>query len=99
MLKRLRDWHARLKAWLVDRIDLVLENLALRHQLMVYERARRLRGSDRLGWCLLWGANIPSASRGHHSTLCVPGRCFGASCFGHSAVLVCHSPLSQIWME
>jgi hypothetical protein len=46
MLKRLRDWHARLKAWLVDRIDLVLENLALRHQLMVYERARRLRGSD-----------------------------------------------------
>ena len=31
MLKRLRDWHARLKAWLVDRIDLVLENLALRH--------------------------------------------------------------------
>lgn len=53
MLKRLRDWHARLKAWLVDRIDLVLENLALRHQLMVYERARRLRGSDRLGWCLL----------------------------------------------
>ncbi len=40
-------------ARLVDRLDLVLENLALQHQLRVYERGRRLQGSDRLYWCLL----------------------------------------------
>jgi len=32
------DWRGRLKACLRDRTDLVLENLALRHQLMVLER-------------------------------------------------------------
>jgi hypothetical protein len=39
------------------RIDLILENVALRHQLMVYERGRTprrsLSGSDRLLWCFL----------------------------------------------
>jgi hypothetical protein len=39
------------------RIDLMLENVALRHQLMVYERRRTprrsLSGSDRLLWCFL----------------------------------------------
>ena len=39
------------------RVDLILENVALRHQLMVYERARTprrsLNGSDRLLWCFL----------------------------------------------
>ncbi len=30
MLKGLRNWRARLKSRLVDRLDLVLENLALR---------------------------------------------------------------------
>jgi hypothetical protein len=53
MFKRLSDWRARLKACLIDRIDLGPENLALRHQVMVSERSRRLRGRDRLGWCLL----------------------------------------------
>jgi len=53
MFKLLCDWRARLKACLRDRTDLVLENLALRHQLMVLERGRRMRGRDRLGWCLL----------------------------------------------
>jgi hypothetical protein len=40
MFKLLSDWRARLKACLRDRTDLVLENLALRHQLMVLERGR-----------------------------------------------------------
>ncbi len=58
MLKRLLGWRARLTASLADRFDLVLENLALRQQLMMYERrdraaGRRFRGSDRLFWCLL----------------------------------------------
>ena len=39
------------------RIDLLLENVALRHQPMVYERGRTsrrsLRGNDRLLWCFL----------------------------------------------
>ena len=39
------------------RIDLLMENVALRHQLMVYERGRTprrsLSGNDRLLWCLL----------------------------------------------
>ncbi len=39
------------------RIDLILENVALSHQLMVYERGRTpprsLSGSDRLLWCFL----------------------------------------------
>lgn len=47
------DWRAGLRARLADRVDLLLENLALRHQIMVYERGRRLRGSDRLCWCML----------------------------------------------
>ena len=50
---RVRGLHARLKESLSDRLDLVLENLALRHQLMVCERGRRLRGADRLWWCVL----------------------------------------------
>ena len=53
MLQDLRNWRARLIAGLVDRLDLVLENLALQHQLRVYQRGRRLQGSDRLCWCLL----------------------------------------------
>ncbi len=48
-----RGLHSRLKESLSDRLDLVLENLALRHQLMVCERGRRLRGADRLWWCVL----------------------------------------------
>ena len=39
------------------RTDLILENLVLRHQLMVYERGRTprrsLSGSDRLLWCFI----------------------------------------------
>ncbi len=39
------------------RIDLLMENIALRHQLMVYERGRTARrslsGDDRLLWCFL----------------------------------------------
>ncbi len=58
MLKRLLGWCARLRASLADRLDRVLENLALRQQLMMYERGsrpagRNFRGSDRLFWCLL----------------------------------------------
>jgi hypothetical protein len=53
LLMRLRGLQARLKESLSDRLDLVLENLALRHQLMVCERGRRLRGADRLWWCVL----------------------------------------------
>jgi putative transposase len=53
MFQLLCDWRARLNACLRDRTDLVLENLALRHQIIVCERSRRLRGRDRLGWCLL----------------------------------------------
>ncbi|MDO8615036.1 MAG: hypothetical protein Q7T33_04800 [Dehalococcoidia bacterium] len=33
MLKQLRDRRARVKVRLVDRLDLLVENLALRHQL------------------------------------------------------------------
>jgi hypothetical protein len=40
-------------ARLVDGLDLVLENLALQHQWRVYERGRRLQGSDQLCWYLL----------------------------------------------
>ncbi len=53
MLQSLRNWRDRLMARLGDRLDLVLENLALQQQLRVYERGRRLQGSDRLCWCLL----------------------------------------------
>ena len=39
------------------RIDMLMENIALRHQLMVYERGRTARrslsGNDRLLWCFL----------------------------------------------
>ena len=39
------------------RIDLLMENLALRQQLMVYERGRTprrsLSGADRLFWCFI----------------------------------------------
>jgi hypothetical protein len=35
MLKRLLGWRARLRARLTDRLDLVLENVALRQQLMM----------------------------------------------------------------
>ena len=39
------------------RIDMLIENIALRHQLMVYERGRTARrslsGNDRLLWCFL----------------------------------------------
>jgi hypothetical protein len=52
ILRRFRDWRARIKRRLADRLDLLLEHLALRHQLMVCERGRRIRGTDRLGWCL-----------------------------------------------
>ena len=46
------------------RIDMLMENIALRHQLMVYERGRTARrslsGNDRLLWCFLapWGAKL-----------------------------------------
>jgi hypothetical protein len=49
----------RLRARLAERLDLVLENVALRHQLMVCERshgrraARMFSGRDRLFWVLL----------------------------------------------
>ena len=48
-----------LRARLAERLDLVLENVALRHQLMVCERgrgrrsARTFSGRDRLFWVLL----------------------------------------------
>ena len=42
------------------RIDMLMENIALRHQLMVYERGRTARrslsGNDRLLWS--WGAKL-----------------------------------------
>ena len=42
------------------RIDMLMENIALRHQLMVYERGRTARrslsGDDRLLWS--WGGKI-----------------------------------------
>ena len=53
MLRRFRDWRARIKRRLADRLDLTLECLALQHQVMVFERGRRLRSSDRLWWCFL----------------------------------------------
>jgi hypothetical protein len=58
MLARLLRWRNRLRARLVDRVDLVLENVALRQQLAMYERRDRTRsrafhGHDRLFWCLL----------------------------------------------
>lgn len=58
MLKRLLRWRGRLRAGLADRLDLLLENLVLRQQLMMCERGgraagRSFRGSDRLFWCLL----------------------------------------------
>ena len=53
MLWFLFDWRARIKGRLADRLDLILESLALQHQVMVYERGRRLRSRDRFWWCLL----------------------------------------------
>lgn len=58
MLKRLLRWRGALRASLADRLDLLLENLVLRQQLMMCERrdraaGRSFRGSDRLFWCLL----------------------------------------------
>ena len=53
MLWFLCDWRARIKGRLADRLDLILENLALQHQVMVYERGRPLRSRDRFWWCLL----------------------------------------------
>lgn len=53
ILRRFRDWRARIKRRLAGRLDLLFEYLALRHQLRVCERGRRIRGTDRLGWCLL----------------------------------------------
>lgn len=45
MSERISDWRARLKARLIDRIDILLENLALRHQLMVLERGPQDAGA------------------------------------------------------
>jgi len=53
MLRRFRDWRARIRRHFADRLDLLLENLALRHQLMVCERGRGIHGTDRLVWCVL----------------------------------------------
>ncbi len=58
MFTRLLRWRSRLRARLADRLDLVLENVALRQQLAMYERRDRSRGRsfhghDRLFWCLL----------------------------------------------
>jgi hypothetical protein len=55
---RLLQWRNGLRARLGERIDLVLENVALRQQLAMYERRDRARGRafhghDRLFWCLL----------------------------------------------
>jgi hypothetical protein len=58
MLTRLKRWKKRLRARLAERTDLVLENVALRQQLAMYERRDRARGHafhghDRLFWCLI----------------------------------------------
>ena len=57
MLSSAGRWRPRIRERLEARIDLLMENLALRHQLMVYERGRTprrsLSGSDRLLWCFL----------------------------------------------
>ena len=48
-----------------SRHDLLLENLALRHQLSVLSRQKqrpRLQPADRLFWSGLWGAKTPSVS-------------------------------------
>ena len=50
-------WRTRMRQRLQARIDMLMENIALRHQLMVYERGRTARhslsGNDRLLWCFL----------------------------------------------
>ena len=55
------------------RIDMLMENIALRHQLMVYERGRTARrslsGNDRLLWCFLARFFSTGATRSTSSNL------------------------------
>ena len=44
MRAKLRCWRDELKARVIDRLDLVLENVMLRQQLGMYERRDRSRG-------------------------------------------------------
>ena len=44
MFTRVLRWRSRLRARLADRLDLVLENVALRQQFAMYERRDRSRG-------------------------------------------------------